>query len=374
METPKSQEPRAKSPFVLTELAEKIGAVVSRGDRQRTISGVASLQDAGAEQLAFFSDPKYQQQAVTSRAGAIVTRQDAADAAGSLWPESAALLIAADPEMAFVKAIALFHPPVAETPGIDARAVIEPDVEIGAGATIAAYAVIRGGARIGARTVVLPHAVIGRDCRLGDDCQIHPHVILYDGTIIGNRVTVHSGTVLGADGFGYKFRGGRHIKVPQVGHVEIGDDVEIGANTCIDRGALSPTRIGNGTKIDNLVQIGHGSIVGNHCILCGQSAMAGSCTMEDYSVLGGNAGLADHVVMGKGSKAAAKAGIGKDVRPGAEVFGLFADERKVAFRQLAAYRRLPEILERLRALERELAELKHDEPIDPPSPFGIGPT
>jgi UDP-3-O-[3-hydroxymyristoyl] glucosamine N-acyltransferase len=340
-------------PITLQALAEKLGATVARGDATLSISGVGNLETAGAAEVAPFSDPKYQAQLEKTRAGAVLAKTEPAK-----LPASAALLLCPDPEIAFITAIAHFFPESAERAGIDARAVIEPDVTIGAGAYVGPFAVIRTGSRVGARAVIQAHAVIGRNCTIGDDSRLFSHTVLYDGTKIGNRVTIHSGTVLGADGFGYKFRGGKYIKVPQVGTVEIGDDVEIGANVCIDRGALDATTVGNGTKIDNLVQIGHGVRVGNHCVLCGQSALAGSAGMGDYAILGGNAGVADHVFIGKGARAAAKAGIGKDVAPGTEVFGLYADEAKNAFKQLAAYRRLPDLVERVRALERELEALK----------------
>jgi UDP-3-O-[3-hydroxymyristoyl] glucosamine N-acyltransferase len=234
---------------------------------------------------------------------------------------------------------------------------VEAGAAVAAGVHIGPYAVVCTGATLKSGCVVMAHAYIGRGCTLGEDCRIYPQVVLYDNVQIGRRTIVHSGVVLGADGFGYKFRGGKHIKVPQVGILEIGDDVEIGANTCIDRGALTSTRVGNGTKIDNLVQIGHGVRIGQHCILCGQAALAGSSGMDDYAVIGGNVGLADHVFMGKGSKAGAKSGIGKDVPPGVEVWGIFAEERRTAFRQLAATKRLPELVQRVRELEKKLEEL-----------------
>jgi UDP-3-O-[3-hydroxymyristoyl] glucosamine N-acyltransferase len=187
-------------------------------------------------------------------------------------------------------------------------------------------------------------------------------VVLYDGVQLGRRVIVHAGCVLGADGFGYKFRGGRHVKVPQVGTVEIADDVEIGANTCIDRGALGPTRVGCGTKIDNLVQVGHNALIGQHCIVCGQAAMAGSVRVEDYAMLGGQAGVADHVTIGEGAKIGAQTGVGMDIAPGAEVFGPWAQERRLAFKEIAALRRLPDLLDRVRDLERRLGEADKQKP------------
>ncbi|HYG73447.1 MAG TPA: UDP-3-O-(3-hydroxymyristoyl)glucosamine N-acyltransferase, partial [Planctomycetota bacterium] len=302
-----------------------------------------------------FTDEKFLPDLQKTRAGAILAKSDACL---PNVPQSTALLCAADPEIAFIQLIHALHPEASEPAGVDSRAVVEPGAVLGANVSIGPFAVIRAGTHIGPRTVVAAHAVIGRKCVVGEDSRIMAHVVLYDGTRVGSRTIIHSGTVIGADGFGYKFRAGRHVKVPQIGIVEIGDDVEIGANTCIDRGALNPTRIGNGTKIDNLVQIGHGARVGNHCILCGQAAIAGSSGMDDYAVLGGNAGIADHVFMGKGAKAGAKSGVGKFVPPGQEVFGIFAEERKTAMRQLAAMRRLPDLIERVRELEKRLSKFE----------------
>ena len=341
--------------LTLAAVAEKIGATVASGDSSKPIDGVANLLDATPRQLAPFTDLKYLSEAEKTQAGAILVH---ATTHLPRLPSGTALLRAADPEMAFIAALELLYSPSSEQPGVDLRAVVEPGVILEPEVYIGPYAVVRKGTRVGARGVIHSHTVIGRDCVLGPDCKLYPHVVLYDRVRLGRAVTVHSGVVLGADGFGYRFRAGRYVKIPQVGSVEIGDEVEIGANTCIDCAALGATSVGMGTKIDNLVQIAHGARVGQHCVLCGQAALAGSAGMGDYAVLGGNAGLADHVLMGKGARAAAKAGIAKDVPPGAEVFGLYADERKAAFRQLASIRRLPELVERVRALERELEKLR----------------
>jgi UDP-3-O-[3-hydroxymyristoyl] glucosamine N-acyltransferase len=343
-------------PILLRELAQKIGATILRGDGGLGVDGAANLADAGPNHIAFFADVKfYADQLPASKAGAIIVKSDSAK-----LPATAAVLLVADPEMAFLAALNHFYPEVRETPGVDARAVVEPGAEIAPGAHVAAFAVVRSGARVGARSVVLSHSVIGRGAVVGEDCRIYPQVVIYDGVRLGARCTVHSGAILGADGFGYKFRGGKHVKVPQVGIVEIGDDVEIGANTCIDRAALGATRVGSGTKIDNLVQIGHNASIGKHCILCGQAALAGSSGLDDYVVIGGNVGLADHVFMGKGSKAGAKSGVGSDVPPGMEVWGYVAEERKTAFSQLRATKRLPDLVERVRELEQQLRKFQQD--------------
>jgi UDP-3-O-[3-hydroxymyristoyl] glucosamine N-acyltransferase len=217
---------------------------------------------------------------------------------------------------------------------------------------------VDAGAAIGAGSVIQAACVIGAGSVLGEGCFLYPRVTLYPGMKLGKRVMIHSGAVIGADGFGYKFRGGAHVKVPHVGWVEIGDDVEIGANSCIDRGTLGATRIGAGTKIDNLVQVAHNNQVGKHCILCGQVALAGSCTLEDYVVLGGNVGLADHSTMGRGARAGAKAGIAGHIPAGQEVWGLMATEKRVAFRSYAALRNLPELVSRVKDLEAKLAAVE----------------
>jgi UDP-3-O-[3-hydroxymyristoyl] glucosamine N-acyltransferase len=343
----------------LSELAAKIGATVGNGDPAQPIEGAGSLTEAGPRHLAPFTDPRYRPQLEKTCAGAVLA--SSVEAAAGI-PASVALLCAADPEMAFLAAIKLLYAEAQESPGVHPTAVVEPGATFGAGVHVGPGAVIRAGAAVGARCIIMAHAVIGRGCVLGDDCRLYPRVVLYDGVRLGQRVILHAGCVLGADGFGYKFRGGRHIKVPQVGTVEIGDDVEIGANACIDRGALGPTRVGSGSKIDNLVQIGHNASVGNHCILCGQAALAGSVVVQDYAVLGGAAGVADHVVIGRGARVGAQTGVGTDIAPGKEVFGPWAQERKAAFREIAAMRRLPELFERVRALEKHAPPGQTDKP------------
>ena len=342
-------------PITLGELAAKLKATLVRGDPNVLLAGAASLAEAGPHQLAPFTDAQFLPQLKATRAGAVLSRSGSVDVD---LPAATALLCVPDPEIAFVEALRLLHPETPEQPSVDPRAEVEPGVELGPGVHVGPYAVIRAGARIGARSWILAHTVIGRGCVLGEDCRLYPHVVLYDGVRLGQRVVVHSGSVLGADGFGYKFRGGRHVKVPQVGTVEIADDVEIGANTCIDRGTLGPTRVGCGTKIDNLVQVGHNCMIGQHCIVCGQAAMAGSVRVEDYAILGGQVGVADHVSIGKGAKLGAQTGVGTDIAPGAEVFGPWAQERRLAFKEIAALRRLPDLLERVRALERKLGDNK----------------
>lgn len=334
--------------LTLAELAAGIKAELLRGDPASSFTGVGNLADAGPGQLAPYTSAQYLDPLKATRAGAVLMKKGDDTAA---VPAACALLLCDDPEIAFLEAVRLFHAGEKPRPGIHPSAQVDPMAKLGPQVHVGANATIEAEAVIGANCTIMANAVVGARCEIGDDCTIYPNVTLYPGMKLGKRVVIHSGSVIGADGFGYKFRNGRHVKVPHVGWVEIGDDVEVGANSCIDRGTLGPTRIGAGTKIDNLVQIAHNNTVGKHCIICGQVALAGSCTLEDYVQLGGNVGLADHTSMGKASRAGAKSGITGHVPAGAEVWGLFAFERNRAFKSYAALRRLPDLEKRVRELE-----------------------
>jgi UDP-3-O-[3-hydroxymyristoyl] glucosamine N-acyltransferase len=208
------------------------------------------------------------------------------------------------------------------------------------------------------RAVLHAHVVVGERCRVGEASVLHPHVVLREDVLIGRRVVVHAGTVLGADGFGYVFHEGRHRKIPQVGRVVLEDDVELGANVTIDRATLGETRIGRGTKIDNLVQIGHNTAIGTHAIVVAQTGISGSCRVGHGVMLAGQVGIADHVTVGDGARVAAQTGVPGDVPAGATVFGTPAMDAAVARRVFAAMPRLPELLKRVRHLERRLAALE----------------
>jgi len=342
-------------PRTLAELARDCGATLQGGDPQRSVRAAAGLAEAGPDEVAPLTDPRYARFLARTRAAAVVLK---AGAPHPPPPPGTALLYADDPELAFLRILEALYPMTPETPGVDARACVEPGASLGPGVYVGPFAVVRAGAAVGQGTWLLAGAYIGRGCRLGRDCRLFPYAVLYDGVELGDRVVVHSGTVLGADGFGYKFREGRHVKVPQVGTLKVGSDVEIGANSAVDRAALGATQVGNGVKIDNLVQVGHNAKLGHHVILCGQAGLAGSTEVQDYAVLGANAGVADHLVIGTGAKVGAKAGVAQDVAPHTEVFGYPACERRAAWRQIAAQRKLPEIIERLRALEKQVVELR----------------
>jgi len=256
--------------------------------------------------------------------------------------------------MSFIKAVELLHPAKRYPSQIADQAVVDSTVTLGRELFIGPYAVIGEHSAIGDNTVILAGAYIGSNVTIGRNCRIHPYAVIYDDTVIGDDVIIHSGAIIGADGFGYKFRNNAHYKVPQVGNVIIENNVEIGANTCIDRGALGSTVIGMGSKVDNLVQIGHNNKVGKHVIMCGQTGVSGSCNIEDYAILAGSAGIADHVTIGKGAVVLARSGVAGDVLPGAQVFGSPAKDKKTAYKEQIAISKLPELVKKVKDLEEML--------------------
>jgi UDP-3-O-[3-hydroxymyristoyl] glucosamine N-acyltransferase len=270
-------------------------------------------------------------------------------------PDGLAVIRVPDPLTAFVTIVRHLHgrqdpPPI----GIDPRAVIHSTARIGPDASIHPLAVVGEGTVIGARCCIHSSAVLGRHCQLGDDVVVYPNAVLYDGTVVGSRVIIHANAVLGADGFGYRFQDGRHAKVPQLGHVEIGDDVEIGACTTVDRGTFQATRVGAGTKIDNLVQVGHNCHIGKHNLLVSQMGIAGSSSTGDYVVIAGQVGIADHVHIGDRVLIGAKAGVTKDVPAGERMLGAPATPEREQKRILMSLEKLPEIRRDLRRLKQHL--------------------
>jgi len=332
--------------YSLGELAERIGADVA-GDASRRIAGVRTLADAGPEHLSFFTSSRYLEAARASHAGAILA------ARGTTLP-GRDLLFADSPQLALARALELFHPRPEPLPGVHATAIVGARARIDPTAAVGPFAVIGERVEIGARSVVGAHVVIGDGSVLGAGVTIHPHVVLYAGVRLGDRAEVHSGTVLGADGFGYATVKGRHHKIPQVGRVEIGADVEIGALSAIDRALLGATTIGAGTKVDNLVQVGHNVEVGEGSVLCGQAGIAGSAKLGRGVVLAGQAGVAGHLELGDGVQVAAKSAALESVSAGTPVAGIPAVPLGVWRRQQAVARRLPELWRRLLRIERRL--------------------
>ena len=263
-----------------------------------------------------------------------------------------------DPFPAFLTALEAIHP---EQPrpqiGVSARATVSPTAKIGANSNIHPGAFIGYDVTIGERCSIHPGVYVAHGCTLGDDVELMPNVVLYADTQLGNRVTIHASTVIGADGFGYRQQHGRHVKIPHYGRVRIEDDVEIGANTTIDRAMVGETVIGEGSKIDNLVMVAHNCRLGKHNILAAQVGMAGSVTSGDYVICGGQVGIRDHVHLGEGARFGAKTGVHKDLPGGQSYFGLLAAPENSAIRSLTALKKLPELKATVQSLQKQVNEL-----------------
>ena len=339
----------AKAGFTLGELAEVLQARLE-GDPARVVVGVAPLESAGPDQISFLTDSRYHGAARASRAGAFVAPPDVADL-------PAPTLRCAAPQQALIDLLRLFHPPAPAPPGIDTTAVVAADARVDPGAAVGPLCVIESRAVIaaGVRLHALVH--VGPGVEIGEGTVVYPHVSLREGVRVGRRVVIHAGAVLGADGFGFAFDGVGHRKIPQVGGVLIEDDVEIGANTAIDRATFGDTIIRRGTKIDNLVQVGHNVEIGEHSLLVAQVGIAGSSRLGKGVVLAGQVGVADHLTIGDGVIAGAQTGIAFSLPAGDKVLGTPARPMLQAKRIMVAEARLPEILQRLRALEQRLEKL-----------------
>ncbi len=342
--------------FTLGELAAALGATLE-GDPARVVTGVAPLASACPDDISFLIDLRYREAARVSRAGAFLTPVQAMDL-------PAPTLRCAAPQQALIQLLTLFHPVTPTKPGIDPAAVVAADAHVDGSASVGALTVVEAGARVGAGVRLYPLVYVGAGVEIGEGSIIYPHVTLRDGVRLGRRVIVHPGAVLGADGFGYAFHDGAHRKIPQVGGVRVEDDVEIGANTTIDRATFGDTVIGRGTKIDNLVQLGHNVEVGEHCIIVSQVGVSGSSRLGRGVVLAGQVGVADHVTIGDGAIIGARSGIAADVAPGDKLLGTPARPILQAKRIMLAEARLPELLQRMRALERRLEALEGAPPTE----------
>lgn len=314
------------------------------------ITGVAPLDRAGPTELSFLANPRYLRYVPRARAGAILVTEALAAREELALPR----IVVKDVHRALAEVLSRLYPEPAPVPGVHETAIIGEGAVLGEGVSIGPYAVIGANVRIGARAWIGPHVVIGDNCVVAEDVRLHPHVTLYPGTSIGARTIVHSGARLGVDGFGYVQVDGRHRKVPQVGSCVIGPDVEIGANTTIDRGSIGVTEIGEGVKIDNLVHIAHNVRVGAHSVIVAQVGIAGSSTIGQRVTLAGQVGIPGHVNIGDGAVLAAQAGVFGDVPANARYSGYPARPHNEALRAQAALFKLPSIVKRIRALERAL--------------------
>jgi UDP-3-O-[3-hydroxymyristoyl] glucosamine N-acyltransferase len=316
------------------------------GDGSVELGHFAPADGAQAGDLTFAENEEYFTKAEQSAAAAVLVGKNVTSA-------KKVLIRVANPRAAFARVLPLFFPEPVFAPGIHPTAVIASSAQVAATAHVGPLCVVGERARLGDRTVLQGGNHVGADCAVGDDTNLFPNVTLYARTQVGRRVRLHAGVVIGADGFGYVFDAGAHRKIPQVGNVVIGDDVEIGANSTVDRGALGSTVIGQGAKIDNLVQIGHNVVIGEHCIVVAQAGIAGSTKLGNYTVIGGQVGLAGHLKIGHRVSIGGQSGVMHDVPDGEKWFGYPAQPDRQYKRQILALQQLPELLRRVAALEKK---------------------
>ena len=334
----------------LRDLAERLGCRLE-GDGDVDIVRVAGIEDARPGDLTFLANPKYESSLAHTRASAVVLRDQAP-------PAPCAILRARDPYLVFARAVGLFAPAWRPAAGVHAMAAVAADARIGANVSIGAFVAVGEGATIGDNTVVFPNVTIGTGVRIGQDCVIHSNVSLRERVIIGNRVILQNGVVIGADGYGFVRRGdGTHEKIPQIATVVIEDDVELGANTTVDRPAVGETRIRSGTKIDNLVQVGHGVSVGRNVLMAAQVGVAGSTDVEDDVIFGGQVGVGGHLTIGRGSVAVGQSGVTRSLVPGSMVAGYPAIDSREWRKASVIFSRLPELKRRIEELEARLNAL-----------------
>ena len=327
---------RVAGPYSVGEIARRTGAAIGgAGNAGLMLRDVAALEAAGPEELSFFDNRKYVDEFRGTRAGAILVQPALASAA----PAGATLLLTEQPYRAYAVAAQAFYPEPPPVPGIAAGASVDPTARLGEGTAVEPHAVIGPGVEIGRRCVIGANSVIGAGTVIGDDVRVGANVSV-SHALIGARVRLYPGVRVGQDGFGFALDPKGYVKVPQLGRVVIGDDVEIGANSTIDRGAGPDTVIGAGTMIDNLVQIGHNVQIGRGCVLVAQVGISGSTRLGDHVMIGGQGGLAGHLAIGSGARIAAQAGIMRDVAPGETVMGYPAVPIKEFFRQVAVLQRL----------------------------------
>ncbi len=334
----------------LGELSEIVGGQLS-GHPDLEITSAASISRAGPTDITFVSSPKYFEDFLHS---------DAAAAVIGFFPDSTEKphIVVDDVTGAFVEIVERFKPRIDRPSiGISPRAIVSPTAKISDDVCIYPGAVVMDNVEIGFGSVIYPNVTVMENCRIGAHVQIYPNSVLYENTIVGDRVIIHSGAVLGAFGFGYKSNTGRHVLSAQLGNVVIGSDVEVGANTTIDRGTYDSTMVGSGTKIDNLVMIGHNCLIGEHNLLCSQVGIAGSCKTGEYVVMGGQVGLADHLNIGSHVAIGAKSGLMHDVEDNQKVFGSPARPARDQMQIVASCAKLPELRKTIKQLSQRLEEL-----------------
>jgi UDP-3-O-[3-hydroxymyristoyl] glucosamine N-acyltransferase len=340
-------------PVTVEAIAGFCGGTIE-GDEARAIKGVNALEDASEEELSFVASRRAAAQAASSRAGCLLVAADFDNRSRRT------VVRVQDPRAAFAHVISVLYPKRKPAPGIHPTAVIGNDARIGNGCSIAANVTLGERTIVGANSVIAPGCVIGDDVTIGEGCLLYANVTVYDRVRIGSRVILHAGSIIGADGFGFAFTGEHYEKFPQIGTIDIGDDVEVGANTCIDRAALGATRIGEGTKLDNMVHIAHNCQIGRHVVIAAQTGFSGGVTVGDYAVVGGQVGVGDKARIEPRSVVGSGAGIltSKIVRAGEPVWGTPARPLREYLKQLAALTKLPAMLEQLKELRSRVEELE----------------
>ena len=333
------------------EIAALVGGAV-QGDPSFRVTGIGGIREAGPTDLTFLGDTRYERNWTATNAGAVIVPP-------SITAPEKILITVENPRAAIFAVLKRLEGELAWRPqGVHTGAVVHKSVSLGNGTSVDAMAYVADGSVLEDGVTVHAGASIGRDCRIGRQTVIYQNVTISDRIVIGARCIIHPGVVIGADGFGFAEQGGIQVKIPQVGTVIIGDDVEIGANSCVDRATIGATVIGSGTKIDNLVQIGHNVQLGRNCIVCGKVGVAGSTVLGDNVTIGAMAGITGHIEIGDGAKVAANAGVTKSVKPGAVVSGFPAVDIERYRRKEAALRQLPDALRRIKTLEQRLAQLE----------------
>ncbi|MDE3201288.1 MAG: UDP-3-O-(3-hydroxymyristoyl)glucosamine N-acyltransferase [Acidobacteriota bacterium] len=332
----------------LGELATRLGAEL-RGDAELDITGVKGIEEANATEITFVANPRYAGLARTTKAAAVLVEPE--------FPEiETATLRIKNPYHAFSRALGMFYQPPQYAPGVHATAVIDPTAEIGEGAHIGAYVVVGPGVKLGPRATLLPHVVLYPGVQAGSHLFAHAHAVVREGCILGDYVTLENGAIVGADGFGFsRNEKGEWEKIPQSGPVRLGDRVDVQANACIDRATVGVTEIGDGTKVDNLVQVGHGSRVGKNTMLCAQVGLAGSSVVGSNAILAGQAGVAGHCELGDGVILTAQSGVSHDVPAGRMISGSPAFDNRMWLRAVTIFQKLPELWKRVDRMEKKLA-------------------
>ena len=332
----------------LGELASRLGAEL-RGDAELEVTGVKGIEEAGPSEVTFVANPRYSALARKTQAAAVLVEP-------GFHEISAATLRIENPYLAFSRALALFYRPPSYPAGIHPTAVIDPTAAIGPGAHIGAYVVVGPDVRLGAHATLLPHVVLYQGVQAGEHLFAHAHAVVRENCILGDHVTLENGAIVGSDGFGFaKNEQGHWEKIPQSGPVLLGSRVDVQANACIDRATVGATEIGDGSKVDNLVQIGHGSKVGENTLVCAQTGLAGSSVIGNNVILAGQTGIAGHCSVGDGVILTAQSAVSHDVPPGKMISGSPGFDNRVWLRAVTIFQRLPELLKRLDRVEKKLA-------------------